>query len=181
MTFQTFSGRKVDLEALQPDDLELQDIATALSHICRFGGHVRGFHSVAAHSVLVSELAWASLDHLDVRRRRAGAALGLMHDASEAYLVDIVRPLKYRPAMAAYVELERRVMAAVWARFGLTKAAADHVLVVAVKAADDRLCRVEQRDLQGATLDDSHAPITLMRPVDARNQFLERAALLGVE
>lgn len=181
MTFRAYSGAELDLEHLQPADLQLQDIARALSHICRFGGHVRGFHSVAAHSVLVSELVWASLEHLDMTRRRAGAALGLLHDASEAYLGDVVRPLKYTPLMAPYVALEARVMAAVWDRFGLSAAAADQVLAVAVKAADDRLCRVEQRDLQGAAFDDPHAPITLMRPVDARTQFLERAALLGLE
>lgn len=181
MTFQTFSGAALDLEQLQPEQLHLEDIARALSHICRFGGHTRGFHSVAAHSVLCSEFVWASLEHLDLSRRRAGAALGLLHDASEAYLGDVVRPLKYTERMAGYVELERRVMAAVWARFGLAEAAGDHVLVVAVKAADDRLCRLEQRDLQGATVDDEHAPIMLMRPVDARKQFIERATLLGLE
>lgn len=181
MTFRAYSGAELDLEHLQPSDLQLLDIARALSHVCRFGGHVRGFHSVAAHSVLCSELVWASLEHVDINRRRQGAAMGLLHDASEAYLGDVVRPLKYSDRMTPYLALERRVMDAVWERFGLIKAAGDPVLSVAVKAADDRLCRVEQRDLQGAVLDDPHPPITLLRPVDARTQFLERATLLGLE
>ena len=181
MTFHTFSGAELDLEHLQPHELQLHDIARALSHVCRFGGHTRGFHSVAAHSVMCSELVYASLEHVDMFRRRQGAALGLLHDASEAYLGDVVRPLKYTERMVPYVELERRVMAAVWQRFDLVTAANDQLLTVAVKAADDRLCRIEQRDLQGARVDDDHPPITLLRPVDARQQFLERAVALGLE
>lgn len=181
MTFRTYTRRELDLGSIRPEEIALEDIARALSHLCRFGGHVRAFHSVAAHSVLVSKVVMDSLAHLPTARLRLGAALGLLHDASEAYLGDVTRPLKMRPSMAGYRELEASVMTAVWTRFGLVEAAGDPVLTLAVQAADDRLCRVERRDLQGVAVADDHPPVTLMRPVDARILFLERARALGLE
>jgi len=79
----TCSGRRVHLLNPSPDEIAIEDIAHALSHACRFAGHVPSYYSVAQHSVLVSEL-------LDERT----ALWGLLHDASEAYLHDLTRPLK---------------------------------------------------------------------------------------
>lgn len=183
MTFRTYLGLEVDLEAIKASDIELADIAAALSRLCRFGGHVAMYHSVAAHSVQVSELVEASLDHLDNGRRRQGAALALLHDASEAYLGDITRPLKRLPIMAGYRDLEAALTMQIWARFGLAAASQDSVLRMAVTVADDRLCRVEQRDLQGVPLahPDPLPPVRSMRPRDAETLFLERASALGLE
>jgi hypothetical protein len=88
---------------------DIADIAHALSLTCRFAGHCNRFYSVAEHSVLVAQLAESS-----------GAGLwGLLHDASEAYLVDIPRPIKYLPEMAGYRALESRTTAAILESFGL--------------------------------------------------------------
>lgn len=183
MTFRTYLGRELDLEGIEADDVDLVDIAAALSRLCRFGGHVSAFHSVAAHSVQVSALVEASLEHLDPARRRQGAALGLLHDASEAYLGDITRPLKRLPIMAGYRDLEAALTLQIWGRFGLAAAAQDDVLRVAVQVADDRVCRVEQRDLQGLPLahPDPLPPLRPLNPLRAEALFLERAAALGLE
>ncbi|HMN09284.1 MAG TPA: hypothetical protein PKC83_10910 [Gemmatimonadaceae bacterium] len=183
MTFRTFTGRELVLDALRASDIALDDIAAALSRLCRFGGHVAMYHSVAAHSVQVSELVEASLEHLDRGRRRQGAALALLHDASEAYLGDITRPLKRLPIMAGYRDLEAALTMQIWARFGLAAASQDSVLRMAVTVADDRLCRVEQRDLQGVPLahPDPLPLVRSMRPREAETLFLERAAALGLE
>ncbi|MCC6672146.1 MAG: hypothetical protein IT458_13880 [Planctomycetes bacterium] len=183
MTFRTASGRELDLEAVDTTDIVLADIAAALSRICRFGGHVAMYHSVAAHSVQVSELVEASLDHLDNGRRRQGAALALLHDASEAYLGDITRPLKRLPIMAGYRDLEAALTMQIWTRFGLAEAGQDSVLRMAVTVADDRLCRVEQRDLQGVPLahPDPYPPVRALNPLRAEALFLERASALGLE
>jgi hypothetical protein len=80
---QSFSGTWVYPLDPIPEEIEIKDIAHALSNLCRFGGHTTQFYSVAQHSLIMSTL---------VSRRLALEAL--LHDASEAYLVDIPRPIK---------------------------------------------------------------------------------------
>lgn len=129
---QTFAGRQ--FWPLQPrvEEVFLDDIAHALSLQCRYTGHCRSFFSVAQHSVLVSHLAPAGADPL----------WGLMHDAAEAYLVDVARPLKHNPCFAAYRSAEATLMAVICERFGLP---ADEPAWV--KVADNVLLATERRDL----------------------------------
>ena len=87
---QTVSGRRVNPLDPSPDDIDVHDIAVALSNQCRFGGHTRRYYSVAQHACIVS-------DQMLERGADAQDALwGLLHDASEAYLVDLPHPLKHR-------------------------------------------------------------------------------------
>jgi hypothetical protein len=99
---QTFTGKLVDVEHPCPDDVDVQDIAHALSMTCRFGGHCRDFYSVAEHSVLVELSAppvnpeWdeetsSETNHLHYRKSRLAL---LLHDAAEAYVGDLVTPVK---------------------------------------------------------------------------------------
>lgn len=81
--FNSYTGRLIDFNHPAPEQIDLTDIAHALSNICRFGGHSGPFYSVAQHSILVAALAPPHL------RREA-----LMHDAAEAYLGDVIKPLK---------------------------------------------------------------------------------------
>jgi hypothetical protein len=87
----TSTGRQIDLMDPQVRHVDIRDIAHGLSHICRWGGHTEAFYSVAEHSLLVSRICSDPL-------------WGLLHDATEAYLGDIVRPLKAR--MPHYRALE---------------------------------------------------------------------------
>jgi hypothetical protein len=105
---QTYTGRKFDVLEPLIADVVPEDIAWALAHICRFQGHVHDFYSVAQHSAYVSMFC----DEQD-------ALWGLMHDASEAYVADVSRPLKRLPEFAAYREIEARLMQVVCARFDL--------------------------------------------------------------
>jgi uncharacterized protein len=82
------SGRYVDVTAPQADRIHLDDIAHALSNLCRYTGHSRTFYSVAEHAVLVADRLRA-LDYSPVV-----AMAGLHHDDAEAYLGDVARPLK---------------------------------------------------------------------------------------
>lgn len=104
---QTASGKAFFPLDPRPSDIDIDDIAHALSNLCRYAGHTKHFYSVAQHSVLVSR---ALPDHLKL--------WGLLHDASEAYLVDIPAPLK--PHLTGYREIEARVMRAVCTKFGLS-------------------------------------------------------------
>jgi uncharacterized protein len=85
------------------EDIDILDIAHALSNICRFTGHCREFYSVAQHSVMVAELLWNQ--HLDYEM----ALAGLLHDASEAYLIDVARPVKHSPDFEFYRTAEAKL------------------------------------------------------------------------
>lgn len=90
-TIETASGIAANVVELSPEMVYFHDITRSLSHLCRYNGHVPSFYSVAEHCVRVSW--WV---------RREGGTLeeqlaGLMHDAPEAYVGDMVRPLKRHP------------------------------------------------------------------------------------
>lgn len=102
---QTFSGGRAYLLDPRPEDINLLDIAHGLSNICRFGGHTSEHYSVASHSVLVSTLC-----------EKDNALVGLMHDATEAYVGDVVSPLK--GVLTGYREIEAKWAAAIDAAFG---------------------------------------------------------------
>ncbi len=80
---QTYSGKAAHLLNPVPSEIDIEDIAHALSMICRFTGHVHTFYSVAQHSVLVAELLPESMQ-----------LQGLLHDGHEAFIGDISSPLK---------------------------------------------------------------------------------------
>lgn len=85
---ETFSGRYVDTGNPSPESICIEDIAHALSSICRFGGHSLRFYSVAEHAVFVSR-------RIESEGYNSGVVMqGLHHDDAEAYLGDIPRPLK---------------------------------------------------------------------------------------
>ncbi len=93
--------------------IDIDDIAHALSHECRYGGHCDRFYSVAEHSVRVAEI---------LRMQGASAVeilAGLLHDGSEAYLKDIPRPLKMLPEFAAYREAEARIQDRIYLEAGI--------------------------------------------------------------
>ncbi|WP_210202651.1 hypothetical protein [Sinorhizobium sp. BJ1] len=106
---QVASGRKFWPMDPRSDEVFIEDIAHSLSLQCRYAGHCLRFYSVAEHSVhLARHLRWQGVDV---------SLWALLHDASEAYLVDVPRPVK--PYLPGYKEAESRVMAAVCERFGL--------------------------------------------------------------
>ena len=133
---QTYTQRQFWPLDPRPEEIDVLDIAHALSHLCRFAGHVTRFYSVADHCVRVSRLA-APDD-------RALALAGLLHDATEAYVVDVPRPLKR--FLPGYAEIEARVARCVEVRFGLEIGILDHP---AVKGWDEVLLATEARDLMG--------------------------------
>lgn len=126
---QTASGRSFDLAQPRAQDVTIEDVAHALSLICRFGGHMPKHYSVAQHCVVVSHLV-----------PRENALAGLLHDASEAYVGDVVRPLKRM--LPGYRDIEDRVWNAIASRFGI-----DPTLPASVKEADRIAMFWERRDL----------------------------------
>ncbi len=126
---ETRSGNRFYPEDPEGSTYTIDDIAHALSMLCRFAGQGDRFYSVAQHCVEVSRAVGSD----PVRRR-----WGLLHDASEAYVVDMPSPVKHVPAMRPYRELEDRITAAIATTFDLSLPEP-----LAIKRADRRLCRAE--------------------------------------
>ena len=128
---QTFTGRQFWPLDPRPEEVAVEDIAHALSQQCRYAGHTRVFYSVAEHSVWCSRL---------VPPRHALAAL--LHDAAEAYLVDLPRPVKRN--VPGYAGLEAVVEAVIFAAMGVEW---DDEARRIVKLADNTLLRFEREQL----------------------------------
>lgn len=128
---QTYLGKQFWPLSPRHEDIEIVDIAHALSNICRYGGHCNSFYSVAQHCVLVSETVPPEF-----------ALYGLLHDASEAYLIDVPRPIKHAKGMETYRSAEAWLESTIYERFGLESEAPP-----CIKIADNQLLRTEQRDL----------------------------------
>lgn len=143
---QVFSGRVVWPLDPRKEEIFAEDVAHGLSMLCRFGGHCRMFYSVAEHSVRVARVvaAMAATQHLVDDAARILKRAALLHDGSEAYLLDIPRPVKHDPMLKGYVELEARWQACVNQRFGL---AIDAHRDRGIKQADNILLSTEHRDL----------------------------------
>lgn len=93
---QTWTGKKFFPLDADPADINLRDIARSLSMLCRFVGHVDRFYSVAEHSVRMSEKAEERGFDIIIQRQC------LVHDAAEAYLGDVSRPVKMQDELAGY-------------------------------------------------------------------------------
>ncbi len=154
--------------------VDILDIAHALAHTCRFAGHTREFYSVAQHSVLVAEIV----------KQLGGSPVeefaGLLHDAAEAYLLDLPTPVKRE--LPQYAIAEKLVRATIGSAFDLP--AEDPPVV---KTADGIALATEARDLMPAhpcwrAL--PHKPVkprlTAWGPRDAKGEFLWRYHRLRV-
>lgn len=161
------NGRKFFPCDPRPGEVFIEDIAHALSHQCRFNGHTDRFYSVAEHCY------WCSF-----QVPAEDALEALLHDAAEAYLGDLIRPLKLLPDLGKpYLALEKRLEACIAERFGLR-----HPWPESVKKADEAMVTAEMDQIIQAVekghLHDSSvsAPVKVQcwLPARARDQFLAR-------
>ena len=110
-TMTTYSGRKFDPMQMTPGDVYIEDIAHALSLLCRGGGQLTYFYSVGQHSLNCAAEAkargWSERQQLAC----------LLHDASEGYISDIIRPVKIY--LTNYLEIESKIMGTILTHFGL--------------------------------------------------------------
>ena len=173
---QTASGRMFWPLDPRADEIFLEDIAAALSKQCRFAGHCTTFYSVAEHSVHVHDIAQRCGANETMRRA------ALLHDAAEAYVVDVPRPLK--PFLAGYAEIEHRIESCVEERFGLAPGSIRHG---AIKHWDNVALSTERRDIMLPApkpwhqLPDPMATrIIGWEPDFARDAFLGRCFTLGM-
>lgn len=97
----TYLKKHIDPTSASADDIDIVDIAHALSLLCRANGHFEHFYSVAQHSINCAKEA-------EARGYSRRVQLGcLLHDASEAYLSDVTRPIKAQ--LHKYLEIEEKL------------------------------------------------------------------------
>lgn len=169
---QTFTGRQFWPMDPRADEVHIEDIAHALSLQCRYAGHCLRFYSVAEHSI---HIAWWLYRNVGP----VSALQGLLHDASEAYLVDVPRPVK--PHLAGYKDAEAKVQAVIMRRFGLP---VTHN--TAVKEADDRIIGDELVNLRPMDWHARHneplgVTLAYWSPRDAELKFLAAFKALSEE
>ena len=107
----TYTKRNMSPLEPKPDDISIYDIAHSLSYMCRANGHMRSFFSVAQHCINCCYEA----KNLGLSERLQLAAL--LHDASEAYLADITRPVKHN--LSRYLEIEKALQSLIYQLFGI--------------------------------------------------------------
>lgn len=177
-TIRLRSGKYFDLANPRPDDFLFGDIAGALSKICRFGSQCNYFYSVAEHSYWCAVVARRDGLLLDTE------AAALMHDAAEAFVGDCVKPLKVM--LPDYVEIERRVEAAIAERFLIDFSREKSV----VREIDRAMLIAERRALFSTdqvvwTGEDSvrRLEIDFQRwtPAKAEVEFTKRAREIGIQ
>ena len=164
---QTFRGGRIHPLDPTPDEIDIEDIAHALSMQCRFGGHVKRFYSVATHSVYVSMIV--APEH---------ALQGLLHDGSEFALTDCPTPLKRTAAFDEYRAAEKRLQSMIYEKFGCS--VIEHP---SVKEADKIMLATEAVQLLGPLLPEWQLPVGVqplgwklepLPPHEAKRQFLSR-------
>lgn len=170
---QTFSGRQYWPADPRPADVEIVDIAASLSKQTRYGGHCLFFYSVAEHCVLMARRLW------ELGHARDVCFAALMHDASEAYLVDVPRPIKGR--LQGYSDIEALNMAAIATRFGFA-----WPMPAIVKEADNRILLDEKEQAMALPPADwgiAGAPLGVAlcfwSPTRAAREFLSAFSFFG--
>lgn len=160
---QTFTGRRFWPLDARAEDVAIEDIAHALANQCRYAGHCLRFYSVAEHCVLLSR-------HV----APAQALAALLHDAAEAYLVDLPRPVK--PYLAGYKDAERALERVIAQAFGLPS----DWITPEVHAVDNAILADERAQNMHPTGDDWRLPpplgvtLAFWSPDEAEIAFLQR-------
>lgn len=160
--FNTASGKLINIYNPHPDSIMLYDIANALGKLCRFGGHINDFYSVAQHSMLV-----AAMCETDIKME------GLMHDAAEAFVGDMIKPLKTIVGRS-YDDVEDRFMRVIVEKFELNMMNMHRVKQYDIAALDIehhylQLGERKQWDLAASAY---KLPSRLLPPAEARVEFL---------
>ncbi len=162
-TITTYTGMHIDPLAAVPEQIEIRDIAHALSLLCRGNGHVKHFYSVGLHSVNACREA-AARGH----SRKVQLAC-LLHDASEAYLADVPRPMK--ASMPEYRRAEEELLEKIFAKYLPTPLTAEER--AQVSAIDNDLLAYDLRHLLNDPVSEDDQ--NLLREPDTR--FLDPAAV----
>jgi uncharacterized protein len=157
---RTFSGIYVNVFEPLPEKIFIEDIAHSLSQQCRFGGHLPSFYSVAQHSVICSQLV-----------EYPYKLQALLHDASEAYLLDFPSPIKQR--ISQYKKIEKKLMLVIAKKFGFK-----YPLQEPVKQIDKDMLHFEWEHLMLQKPTKDNLEFTCWSCEMAKRRFLETYDML---
>lgn len=158
------SGASFDLLDPWNSDFSLEDIAHGLAHVCRYAGQCSGFYSVAEHSLLVCD----TVPEFQLE--------ALMHDAAEAFLGDVTRPLKH--LLPEYKTIEANVQSAIFDRLGI-----DSTRMSYLKSTDLSVLAAEQAQIMpagtnawaaSASIVPANITVRFLAPHIAKQSFLDR-------
>ena len=140
---ETFSG--IQFWSLDPkrEDVKIEDIAHSLCHLCRFAGHSKTFYSVGRHSENCRRVAERLTRDLSLSDSYRLQLLALIHDAAEAYIGDLPRPIKQ--FIPQFKEIEQSVEAIVYEALGIEPPTEDEARFV--KNIDNYMLCIEGRIL----------------------------------
>lgn len=111
--FRTLTGLKFSLTDPKPEMITIEDIAAGLAHKGHYSGLTPKYFSIAEHCLLTEALCAFTGDGLDYELR----LIALLHDASEAYIGDIIRPLK--DLVPEFRNIENKIHEAIFKKFDL--------------------------------------------------------------
>ena len=151
---QTYSGSLVDICDPKPESISIEDIARGLSMQCRFNGQVSQFYSVAQHSIMVARLVEKQLDRQKLYPGRSIRRAALLHDAAEAYLGDIITPVKkglthdFHKRITPFSDMEYRMLNAIHVALGVGVNPDNHFARGPIMKADLMALAIEVRALK---------------------------------
>lgn len=142
----TFTGKLFDPINPNPNSFDIKDIAHSLSLICRCNGHSKTFYSVGMHSI--------NCCHEAIKRGLSNEIIigCLLHDASEAYLSDVTRPIKKH--LNYYLSVENNLQNLIWEHFIGRKLTNDELNVIF--EIDDQMLSLEFINLMPTTLNNEY-------------------------
>lgn len=152
---RTFTGKYINVFEPTLDMIDIEDISHALSNIGRFGGHLPEFYSVAQHCCLCAYL---------VPEEHKLAAL--LHDSTEAYMMDIPSPIKKR--LNDYKNLEDKLMSAISEKFGF-----EYPLNSVIKECDHKMLELEWNNLMLGNSTESELDFTCWSSKVAKKKFID--------
>ncbi len=166
---QTYSARQFCPLDARRDEVHIEDIAHSLSLQCRYAGHCQKFYSVAEHSVLIANWIWW-------HGSAADALVGLLHDATEAYLVDMPRPVKR--SLPDYQRHEAALWKVIASRFCLPED-----MPAVVHEADNRIIADEMVNMRPMAWHAKHddplgVELQFWSPAEAEDAFLNTYVML---
>lgn len=154
---QTLSGKQFNLLEPTPEMIDIHDIAAGLANKGHFSGLTPSFFSIAQHCVMVCD----EFSFWDFSIDPKLKLLALLHDAAEAYIGDVIKPLKVR--IPQFAEIEENIMKVICTKYGM-----DYSSLHLIKSTDLFIQEVEYNAFY------NEGRITYMNPKQAKLEFLDR-------